>query len=90
MLLTAEAICDDGGVTASGETEAMGTIEEERTEVLLLRAWVETDAESGLRVRIIRLVHGNQAEPLSTAAATVDGVCATVRWWLEDLLDEAE
>jgi hypothetical protein len=64
----------------------MRTIDEERTEALLLRAWVEVDNEPGLRVRIIRLVHGNEAEPLSTASATVDGVCATVRCWLEDLL----
>jgi hypothetical protein len=64
----------------------MGTIDEERTEVLVLRAWVEAGEEPNLRVRIIRLVQGDAAEPLSAAAATIDGVCVTVRSWLEDLL----
>jgi hypothetical protein len=64
----------------------MGTIEEERTGVLVLRAWVETDEEPRLRVRIIRLVQGDAAEPLSAASATIDGVCAIVRCWLEELL----
>jgi hypothetical protein len=64
----------------------MGTIDEERTGVLVLRAWVEAGEEANLRVRIIWLVQGDAAEPVSTAAATIDGVCMTVRSWLEDLL----
>jgi hypothetical protein len=78
--------CNDGAVTGGENTQRMGTIEEERTGVLVLRAWVETDEEPGLRVRIIRLVQGDAAEPLSAASATVDGVCAIVRCWLEELL----
>jgi hypothetical protein len=81
---------DDGAVTAGGNTPRHGVIGEERTRVLVLRAWVEPSGEPGgepgLRVRIIRLAQGDAAEPLTAAAATIDGACAKVRMWLEDLL----
>lgn len=67
----------------------MDAAEEERTEVLVLRAWVEGADDRGLRVRITRLtrpIHGPMVEPVSSASATVDGVCGTVRAWLEELL----
>ena len=67
----------------------MGATEEERTEVLVLRAWVESAGERGLRVRITRMarpIQGATVEPVNSASATVDGVCATVRAWLEELL----
>lgn len=68
----------------------MGAADEERTEVLVLRAWVEGAGIQGLRVRITRMtrpMHGAVVEPVSSASATVDGVCATVRAWLEELVD---
>ena len=68
----------------------MATAEEERTEVLVLRAWVERSSDQCLRVRITRMrqpVQGARVELVNNASATVDGVCATVRAWLEDLLD---
>jgi hypothetical protein len=68
----------------------MGTTEEERTEVLVLRAWVEGSGDQGLRVRITRMtqpIQGATVEPVSSASATVDGVCATVRAWLLELVD---
>jgi hypothetical protein len=67
----------------------MGGTEEERTEVLVLRAWVESAGERRLRVRITRMarpIQGATAEPVNSASATVDGVCATVRAWLEELM----
>jgi hypothetical protein len=67
----------------------MGATEEERTEVLVLRAWVESAGERCLRVRITRMARPTQGatvEPVRSASATVDGVCATVRVWLEELL----
>ena len=66
----------------------MGAAEEERTEVLVLRAWVESTGDQCLRVRITRMarpIQGATVEPVS-ASATVDGVCATVRAWLEELV----
>ena len=68
----------------------MGAAEEERTEVLVLRAWVEGSGTQRLRVRITRMtrpIQGARVEPVSTASATVDGVCATVRAWLEELVE---
>jgi hypothetical protein len=64
----------------------MGTADEERTGVLVLRAWVEADGNNGLRVRITRTIRGGTTEAVSSAAATVDGVCTMVCDWLEDLL----
>jgi hypothetical protein len=68
----------------------MGAAEEERTEVLVLRAWVEDSGNPSLRVRITRMtrpIQGARVEQVSSASATVDGVCATVRAWLEQLVD---
>jgi hypothetical protein len=70
--------------------QAMSAAEEERTEVLVLRAWVEGSGNQSLRVRITRVtrpIQGATVKPMSTASATVDGVCATVRAWLEELVD---
>jgi hypothetical protein len=67
----------------------MDAAEEERTEVLVLRAWVEGSDSQGLRVRITRVTSPIQrapVEPVSSASATVEGVCATVRAWLEELV----
>lgn len=67
----------------------MSPTDEERTEVLVLRAWVEGAGDRGLRVRIIRMARATQestTEPVSSATTTIDGVCGTVRAWLEELV----
>jgi hypothetical protein len=66
----------------------MEASEDERTGVLVLRAWVEAAGDHGLRVRITRIsgtMDDATVEPLSSTFATVDGACAMVRVWLEDL-----
>ena len=66
---------------------------QQRTAVLVLRAWVEDERDQGLRVRIIRIAPnrmGATTEPVNIASATVDGVCATVRAWLEELMDRPQ
>jgi hypothetical protein len=71
---------------------AMGATEEERTEVLVLRAWVESAGERCLRVRITRMarpIQGATVEPVNSASAIVDDVCAIVRAWLEELLQRS-
>jgi riboflavin synthase alpha subunit len=62
---------------------------DERTGILVLRAWVEGDGDHPLRVRITR-VEGRTTEPETSASVTVDGVCAVIRAWLEALLDRVE
>jgi hypothetical protein len=59
-----------------------------RTGVLVLRAWLEGDQSSGLRVRITRVI--DRREPSVVAAAAVDIACDIVRAWLEELLDRGD
>jgi hypothetical protein len=61
----------------------MMEIDGERAGVLVLRAWVE-DIQS-LRVRITRVV--GCEEPRTIFATSIDGTCAVVRAWLEDVLE---
>jgi hypothetical protein len=66
----------------------MEAVEEERSGVLVLRAWVETGGDHGLRVRITRItgtVQDPTVEPMSSALTTVDDACTMVRVWLEEL-----
>jgi hypothetical protein len=68
----------------------MGVAGQERTGTLILRAWIEDYGDQTLRVRVTWVIQGRANEPVSSASATVDGVCAIVRDWLEELLREAE
>ena len=66
---------------------------QQRTAVLVLRAWVEDESPQGLRVRIIRIEPDSKSastERVISASATVDGVCATIRVWLEELMDRSQ
>jgi hypothetical protein len=68
----------------------MEAADEAHTGVLVLRAWVESDDELRLRVRVTRNIKGRTSEPVSSASATIEGVCAMVRAWLEELLAEVD
>jgi hypothetical protein len=54
--------------------------------VLVLRAWVERP--QALRVRITRVV--GWSEQRSVASASIEGACAVVTAWLEELLAVSE
>ena len=62
----------------------MAGIDDERSGLMILRAWLETDSGDALRVRIISTT-SESGEPRQSAASTVEGVCAQVRTWLEEL-----
>jgi hypothetical protein len=64
----------------------VGTLDEERARIMILRAWIEPDGHQRLRVRVTRVTDEHSGEPMISAAATIDGVCALVRAWLEELL----
>lgn len=64
----------------------MKTVGGERAEILVLRAWVEVDGDERLRVRATRTISDGTAKATSLATASIDGVCALVRSWLEELL----
>jgi len=66
------------GGMEEGEAGSMG--------VLVLRAWVERP--QALRVRITRVV--GWSEQGSAASASIEGVCAAVSAWLEELLAASE
>jgi hypothetical protein len=55
----------------------------DRTGALAIRAWTEGEPKS-LRVRITRTLDVSRRESESTAAASIDDVCAVVRRWLEE------
>ena len=80
---------DDGPGTTEG-MPGVETADHERTGVLVLRVWVEAGVRHGLRARITRTVPGGSTESITSAAATVDGVCTVVRRWLEELLPGRE
>ncbi len=68
----------------------MGSLTEEHAQTMILRAWIETDGPQRLRVRVIRLRHDRAGEPTIGVAATIDGVCALVRTWLEQLTGDTD
>jgi hypothetical protein len=80
---------DDFSVTAHGDTVRMST-GEERTGVLILRAWVEDDDEHPLRVRITRTARDRVTEPITSASVTIEGICMVVQAWLEHLVNDRE
>jgi hypothetical protein len=59
-------------------------IDDERSGLMILRAWLETNSGDALRVRIIWTTW-ERGEPWQSATSTVEGVCAQVRAWLEEL-----
>jgi len=66
----------------------MGSVDEERAQVMILRAWVEVGHR--LRVRVTHVTHEQVREPVQCATSTIDGACALVRTWLEGLLNDAD
>ena len=60
-------------------------IHSEQAGVLILRVWVEEGRPDGFRARIVRTGGRHQAPP--TAVSGVDDVLASVRAWLDQLLE---
>jgi hypothetical protein len=58
----------------------------ERMGVLVLRAWVENRRH--LRVRITHVV--GKPKPKVAVAANIEGTCAIITDWLEELLDSTD
>lgn len=63
----------------------MSVPEAERTGVLVIRAWIETNGEERLRARITQTIDIEQREQSSTAVATADEIHAAVSLWLSAL-----
>jgi len=60
----------------------------ERTGVLVLRVWMETDAETRLRARILHERSLGSGERVSLAASAVDEIVEIVSRWLQQFVEE--
>jgi len=60
----------------------------ERTALLVIRAWIETNSETQLRARITQTADLNGRKEISTAAATRDDIASAVTEWLDRLLED--
>ena len=64
-------------------------VRQERSSLLVIRAWIENDAEAGgFRARITRVPDTSEPEPVETVAASGAEVVASVEEWLQDLVPE--
>jgi hypothetical protein len=49
---------------------------------LVLRAWVEPEASTGLRIRVVEIAAGRRERPV-LVTTSVDAACHAVRNWLK-------
>lgn len=55
----------------------------DRSGVLILRLWVETNHSAGLRARITQMLDTSRTEQSVAVAASADDICAIVKDWVE-------
>jgi len=60
----------------------------ERSGVLVLRVWIETGAEPGLRARILHEQQLGSGERASLTASAVDEIVEIVSRWLRQFADD--
>jgi hypothetical protein len=64
-------------------------VRHERNSLLVIRAWIENDAEAGgFRARLIRVPDTSTPEPVETVAASRADVVAIVEEWLDGLIPD--
>ena len=61
----------------------MPTIGNDRSTVIVVRAWIESDPNARLRARLITSSDPSSDEQTITVAASVEEVVTAVREWLE-------
>lgn len=65
----------------------MKAVSPDRTGVLILRLWIETNHETGLRARITQTLDTMAAEESVAVATSADDICAVVKQWVEKFAD---
>ena len=55
----------------------------DRTGILVVRLWIETNAGDGFRARITRTLDAAGPEQAAATAATPEDIYAVVRTWVE-------
>jgi len=68
----------------------VGDSDRDRTGVLIVRVWTESDESRGLRARITRSVDILAPDETVSTASSVDEVLASVRSWLEEFIDRLQ
>jgi hypothetical protein len=64
-------------------------VRRERNSLLVIRAWIENDAEAGgFRARLTRVPDASTPEPVETVAASRAEVVAIVEEWLDGLIPD--
>jgi hypothetical protein len=61
----------------------------ERTGVLVIRAWIESNGQDGLRARITWTLDVTEQGEVSTAASTPEAITEVVAEWLRAFLAAA-
>lgn len=56
----------------------------DRTGVLIVRLWIETNHQRGLRARITQTLDTMTGEESVAVAASADDICAVVKRWVDD------
>jgi hypothetical protein len=68
-----------------GFSSQAGVAAEERTAVLIVRAWIgDSLGEGALRARITRTLDVSSEEKVETAAASREEILHTVQEWLDE------
>ena len=62
----------------------------ERTGILILRLWIETDAHEGFRARITQTLDSTDDERSIATAAHPEDLYAAVRTWVETFVDQQQ
>ena len=64
-------------------------VRHERNSLLVIRAWIESNAEAGgFRARITRVPDTSVPEPVETVTASRADVVASVEEWLHELVPD--
>jgi hypothetical protein len=59
----------------------------DRTGVLIVRLWIEGNAQDGFRARITQTLDSAGAERAVAMAGTPDAVCTVVQSWVDEFVN---
>lgn len=76
-------------MTALDEDGRMATRHSDRTGILIVRLWIEADAQvEGFRARITQTLDSTDPKQAVASAADPEDVYAVVRTWVEAFVDQ--
>lgn len=66
----------------------MSAVPDERTALLVIRAWIEANGEAHLRARITQTAGASPGAETSRVAASKSEITEAVAAWLDDFVDD--